>query len=339
MKRVLAFVKMNGSEAVTIQRTIWPLQALETTKQWECKFMAEEQALELAQGKNLEALKGFDLYLFSRVHGPGEQCPFAEELPTHARYVYECDDDLTDQYRDQGYGEFVSDTMGWVHACTVSTPHLGKVMERYGKPVHVLPTCLPVEWWSQQSVDAPRSLDGLTIGLVGTATHFFDWALVLEDLKRIQHDYPQVNVVTIGYCPPYLEDVAHFPGVPYMNYPALLRQIDVRLCPLEEDPFNLSKSDIAAVESMAAGRKVGKMVVGAIPVCSDHPVYNSTIIHRETGLLVRDGKWYEALAELIERGDLRRRLAINGFKWVKAHRDLPLGTASRVAAYKQILEA
>lgn len=339
MHKVLGFAKEGKTEGIFAVRCHWPLAALNRHPDFSCRVVSDRQ-LEIMAG-DYRGLASYDLYVFPRIHAPGE-CPFEEMQARGVRFIYDTDDDLTGDHRDIGEAEAMRDTVEWCHAVTTSTPHLAGVMERYGKPVYCLPNYIDTSWYGKVSMATERQVKGLTIGLCGTSTHFFDWAIVVDALVRVKERHPEVTVVAIGYKPPFLDRV---PGLevlaplPFQMYPGLLAQLDVRLCPLDAaDPFTASKSDIAALEAMAASRKLGKRVGGAVPMGTDCNVYRDTIQHRQTGLLVKDGDWEAAIEEIVTDRALRRRLAIQGNRWVKANRDLVHGIPARAAAYKEILE-
>jgi glycosyltransferase involved in cell wall biosynthesis len=291
----------------------------------------------LAAGEEHEKLGGYDLYILSRLHGP-----IADEDPFYfctGRIVYEIDDDLTDTHRDFGEEKWIAGTVERVNAITASTPYLAELMGRYDRPVFVCPNHLKTDFYRETSLAAERIDDRLTIGLVGTRTHWGDWIEVLPALKKIRDKYSEVQIVAIGYNPPYLENVIHafYGGLPFHQYPHLLRQIDIRICPLDPgDEFNLSKSPISALEAMAAARPVGVKTGGAIPVCSDHPVFRGTV-NRGNGRLVKDGAWFPVLEELIRDKKGREALAVKGHRWVNKERSLEQGVKHWAHAFRTIV--
>lgn len=331
--KVLGFVRTGGSKAIGAIRTLWPLIALNERVDFECAYIESSQMQKIIAAGKVEQLAGYDLYVLGRLHGPvNGQDPFPF---VSGRLVYETDDDLTDEHRDFGLGQWVGETVELCDAVTVSTKHLNGVMQRYGKPTYTIPNHLNTGWYGKVSAAAERVSDGLVIGLVGTHTHWGDWLLVLDALKRIKADYPDVTIACGGYRPPYLEGVVHqmYAPLPFEKYPAILRQFDIRLCPLDgEDEFNLSKSPIAALEAMAATRPLGDRVGGAVALCSDHPVYRGI-----NATLVSDDGWYDAIALLIEDSRRREELAVAGHKWVRKNRDMRQGVGLWARAYHTIV--
>ena len=185
---------------------------------------------------------------------------------------------------------------------TVATPAL-KLWEKST----VLPNCLDLDLWERRPKEKP-----LTVGLTGGASHYEDWKQVVEPLKQLQEEF-EIRIVVGGYYPGYLGelDPEWIPWKKYSEYPDTIREMDILLCPVNDDDFNLYKSGIKAVEGMA---------VGAVPVCSDYPVYRR-VVTKKTGLLVKDG-WYEPIKSLIEDHRLREKLSDSGWKWVRKNRDI-----------------
>lgn len=292
----------------------------------ECRVVGEAALKNLIkQGRENEIL-GYDLYVIQRLMYEANeyQAGFFDALhSTGAKVVFETDDDLLDNART-GYESWVRDTVSYCDAVTVSTEPLAERMRTLGKPVYVHKNHLDTAWFGETSMKARRELDGLVIGLVGTRSHWGDWALVVDAIKRIHEEYPDVQFACAGYYPPYLEGldwIKVFAPVPYPQYPMLMRQFDIVLCPLDwSDKFNHSKSDISALDAMAAKRPItSKKFGGAIPLCSNAPVYRETIMHRRNGILVDD--WYEGLRELLEDRFLRQKIQQRSLQWVRKNRD------------------
>lgn len=323
-------------------RTLWPLRELDKRKDWYCRYfsMNDMQRMMIEAG-DPRIIEGYDLYVFSRVYAPGD-CPLEKEKERGAKIIFEMDDDLTDQYRDLGYGKWVTSTVDFCDAITCSTLPLGKLAEKfYGKPTFVLPNHIDTDFFTRISSQAERLFaKKLVIGLCGTRTHWADWMEVQDALIKVKETYPDVVIVCGGYQPAYLKKLGTTFIAPmvYDAYPAMLRQFDIRLCPLEPDNlFNDSKSPISALEAMAAARPVGQQVGGCVPVCSDHAVFRGTVQHMHNGVLVKPGMWFRTLERLIQDWRLTNKLAVQGHKWVKKYRDISQGAQLWAKAYKEVI--
>jgi glycosyltransferase involved in cell wall biosynthesis len=306
------------------------------------QLLGDLEIQEIMRTGDERAINEADILILSRIHGEGaEECPFQGAKDKGVKIVFECDDDLTDRYRDLGRGHEIEATMEWADACTVSTSPLGKVMEQFGKPTYVLPNRLDTTWYHQVARDTPRQIRGVTVGLVGTRTHFFDWIIVLEALKIIKEKYPHVQVLTGGYPAPFMKQVPgtlHMASVPFQQYPGMLAQVDIRLLPLDtDDKFNESKSGIGAMEAMASLRVVKGRAQGCIPIASDCPTYRAVINPGITGLLVENttDAWVEALDSLLSNYGHRRRMAqACGLR--SGAFDVNHGLKERLEAYQEI---
>lgn len=341
--KILAFVKLGGNTAISAVRTLWAMRELNKRKGVECKVVDDGYIQEVVSGKiPEETLFGYDLYILSRIHGkPGRASPFADLTRNGAKLLYDTDDDLTDTSRDMGYGEWVEETIKLTDAVTVSTRNLKDVYSQYGKPTYVIPNLLDTAFYKSVSLSTKRAIpkDKVVIGLVGTRTHWGDWMIPLDAIKRIKAKYPQVFFICGGFIPKYYQGMvdSFIAPVQFALYPAMLRQIDIRLCPLEDTAFNASKSPIAAMEAMASARPIGKKQLGgAVPVVSDCSVFRGTVNHRHNGLVVNGEGWYDAIGQLILDKPLRNKLSATGLRWVRRERDICKGVDQRLHIYRQI---
>ena len=285
------------------------------------------------------------ILLLSRQHNAEGIEEFIEFVHGHgAVVVFDTDDDLTGETRSFEEARLFVEALKSVDYVTVSTPYLAKRVSRYtsARPV-VLPNHVDVPWFAGVSMSSERRVpsDRIVVGFIGTASHYEDWKHPLDALKRIASEFPNVTIAVAGYKPDYLDDVEnleYFRWVDIFNYPSLMRQFDVVCCSLDtDDEFNLSKSGIKALEAMAAARPVGDRIGGAVPVCTDMPVYRRVVNNGVNGILTSNDGWYDALKAVVSDGGLRHRLAINGHKWVRKNRDINRGYVAWRRFYRSIL--
>lgn len=258
--------------------------------------------------------------------------------------IYETDDDETDVSR---CWRFVGpETMPaleevWraVDGITVSTPRLAKVMREYNENVFVLPNCVRLADW-EVATDV-REIDGLVIGLLGGDTHYEDWKLVLRPLLRIADEFGDVKFFFGGYFPDYFGELPQertiiVGYVEYHLFPGIVRQIDVGLAPVNDSPFNLSKSGIKAIEYFSSMRAIEGHLCGIPVVASDHPIYRR-VVTPKTGFLARtEEDWYEHIKLLIENPSLRRKMGEAGLRWVRKHRTIEGNARKWTACYRQL---
>jgi glycosyltransferase involved in cell wall biosynthesis len=266
--------------------------------------------------------------------------------------VLEYDDDYFTGSRDLGYDyqELLHRLLNEVDAVTVSTPYIRDLIHRYapGIPVYVLPNLVNWEEWQGWDRWDHWPEGQIVLGLTGSSTHYFDWHVLGKVLPRVLAEHENVSLLMAGFEPDYLENLkVDFPervvintGVPYEQYPGLVRQADIVLCPvLPDDEFNLSKSAIKAIEGMAASRVLsdGKSG-GAVPITSDLPYYRKVTGGDKRGLTVEhiEEAWYAAITKMVEDNKLRERLARKGHVWVHNHRSIERKWSLWLDAYREI---
>lgn len=338
-----------GLSPVSYYRVGLPLKALDEYTKHEAKAYDQLTLynmfnLAVRNGKSPEsALGDFDIYCISRLYHDWGADDFVEAIHEKGGItVFDTDDDLTEEYRDlDGRGDEFIRQLGRVDLVTVSTPYLAERLGRYArrKPV-VLPNHVDFGWFRESSLMAERRFDGLTIGVIGTATHYDDWKCLERPFARLAEKY-DVTILVAGTEIDYLEDHEMVSGVPYRYYPQLMRQFDIVCCTLDpEDRFNWSKSGIKSLEAMSSARrdKNGK-VVGAVPVCTDMALYRRIVNDGHNGFLVDNDDWYEVLSRLIEDERTRNRVAYQGHRWVRDNRDIRCGYRMWKRAYLDALEA
>jgi glycosyltransferase involved in cell wall biosynthesis len=279
---------------------------------------------------------------------PDTQSPFFDSVRRMGiKVVYEVDDDFTNEHRIvRGGGEDAMHLARQCDAITVSTPYLAQVMRRVtGKPVYVVPNCIDPAIWGAPGYE--RVVDGLTIALSGSPTHYQDWMVLAEVMPKILAKYPQVKLILSGFRPDYFDDlpaeqVLRVPPLSYAQYPGIFRSADIVLAPVDPaDKFNWSKSGIKASEAMAAHRTVNGKPAGACVIATDLHIYREVVVNRDTGILVEHtpDQWEKAISQAIEDEALRHRSQISGHKWVMKHRNIRTMWKHWAKAYQEILSA
>ena len=335
----------SGIEPVSYYRVGLPLEAINRLTNHEAtsysqKSMASMFRACLQNDKDPAiALEGYDIVVLSRLFHEDGAIEFIEGVHENGGIVvFDTDDDLSEDHRHiDGRGwEFVN-MIRYVDAVTVSTQHLArKVHEWVGRRAAVLPNHLHCKWFAEESLKHKKKFDNLTIGVIGTKTHYNDWLYLEGVFERLskKHD---VTILCAGFQPDYLEEYEYLPPVPYAHYPRLMRQFDIVCCALDpDDMFNHAKSAIKALEAMCSARTIDGRVAGAVPVCTNMPVYNHVVSHNNTGLLVNNDDWYEALDMLIQDSKIRRRLAYKGHRWVKNNRDITRSYKKWLSVYDSL---
>jgi glycosyltransferase involved in cell wall biosynthesis len=229
--------------------------------------------------------------------------------------IWESDDDYTNEHRVVLSAD-ANAVMDAATAITVSTPHLREQCRKYtDKPIYLLQNCIDLGWWDK--VKKEREIPSPSIGVIGTMTHYDDWMLAKDALYQIGEEYPDVHFFVGGMLPDYLQDLPnlhHRDFVPFEQYPAMVHQIDIGLCPLTgDDEFNLSKSAIKAMEYWAGGAAV---------VASDCSVYSRVVDHDRGFLVSTTEEWYEAIKFYLDHPEERGVHALAGREWVRKNRNM-----------------
>ena len=132
----------------------------------------------------------------------------------------------------------------------VATPQLGRVYERFGKPIYVCRNSVDVEDWPEDPDHQPDGV--LRIGWAGSASHQYDLADIRPALDWASRQ-KDVEIVVLGQLDP---------GVPHRNVPwtdklseyrVNVQQIDIMLCPLRPSLWADCKSDVKALEAAMGG--------------------------------------------------------------------------------------
>lgn len=147
----------------------------------------------------------------------------------------------------------------------------------------------------------------IRIGYTGTPSHHEDWETVRYSFEKLVKKYEgRIWVVFIGdrYFYDKLEAGSkrkiHIPVAPYYHYMQHIRNFDIGLAPLVPNVFNMSKSEIKALEYGSWG----------VPSVLPHFVtYTRTFTHQKNCLTYYNShEFFECLEELINNDQLREDL-------------------------------
>lgn len=207
--------------------------------------------------------------------------------------------------------EVIRISMGIADMITTSSKVLGNKLKEFNDNVVVLPNYMDLERWKKEPL--PNTSKTIRIGWVGSLTHKKDIELVVEPLKRIMDEFPQVRLVLMGdlrlkeYFPGY--PVECMLGVPFEPYPAKLNglRLDIGLAPLVKNEFNICKSNIKWQE-YAISKTAGIF---------SPTVYQHKGFEPKYGLVAYDEEgWYRTIRNLIIHPDLRKDIAENSYRLV-----------------------
>ncbi len=203
-----------------------------------------------------------------------------------------------------------------------------------GREVHVFENGvgMALARQAEAALAGPRTPGPQRIGyLSGTDTHDLDWALVERAVVRVLQRNPDVELWVGGHLrvsdalDPFSTRVRRLPFVPWLELPAVLRDLDVNLAPLVPIAFNEAKSAIKWLEAA---------LVETPTVASSTEPFRAAITDGTTGFIAPDDDtWVDAIERLLRDEHLRRRTG------ALARRDALLRWAPRLQGrrYAEIL--
>lgn len=264
-------------------------------------------------------VSNFDFVVFQRFVNEFVLSVFNLFQSTDKKIIYEIDDNLLELPKENvNYPVFKAieknliTVLGKSDLVTVTTSVLRKKFERYAKQIAVLPNLLDTRIWNFNYVK--KANKKVKILFSGTPTHQSDFKVIIPALRRILIEFkdriefyyvgimqvPELNLPNVIKAFDFTPD--------YQSYASKLQSLnaDIGLIPLEINDFNRCKSNIKWLEYSAC--KIASIM-------TDIEAYSYHIINREDGLLVPNDeeKWYQAIKELIENENLRKKIAENAF--------------------------
>lgn len=266
---------------------------------------------------------------------------FLEMKHKHQKpFIVEIDDNYVDvpPWNEAYYGfrngssfrSIALDCLRSADALMVTTPHLGELYTQYNQNVYVIENSLDFKGdkkfvgWDNVSV---RKHPGTRIGWIGGRAHFDDLMMVAPVLREILKKNRNVTLCLVNsalkHSCKYLGKPYPFEGLSNVHYAdrsvAINRYapfmasfgFDIGIAPLVDCNFNRSKSNLRWLEYSAL--KVPTVATGI-----SH--FNQSILHGETGFLVRDNdleEWRKYIDLLIQKPSIREQVGRNAYKRVK----------------------
>ena len=193
-----------------------------------------------------------------------------------------------------------------VELLTVPTPALAEQYKKYASRVEVVPHA-----WARSDIlweKRAAKRNTINLGVVSLHTMPQDARIIKSSVQRILGETPEALLV-IGGDMSLNEAFSSIPDDRKMfvpsglakDYPYLLANFDILLMPLEENPFNTSRSDLPLME---AGIRRVPWLATPIPAVK---AWDSG------GLLVeKRADWYTQIRKLLKDADLRKQLGEAG---------------------------
>ena len=152
----------------------------------------------------------------------------------------------------------------------------------------------------------------LQLAYLGTSVHQreFAWLRDLLSVLQERQDHTHVDLFGDLTINRQFRDLPRVRVLHPMTWPSYLAEtgpgrVDILLTPLLESPVNAARAPVKFIDAARCG---------AAGLYSDRPPYRGFIRHGVDGLLLGDQQrdWLEAIEQLIEDGEARRRLAEEG---------------------------
>lgn len=179
---------------------------------------------------------------------------------------------------------------------------------------------IPKHYKKIQEVWKRRNEDNLfVIGYFsGSITHNSDFALVIDDIKRLMDEHEDVRLMIMGELSipqalsAYADKLIIVPFSSWKQLPFYIAQCDVNIAPLEDTIFNRAKSENKWVEAA---------LVKVPTVASNVGAFKHSIENEITGILINDEHgWYSALNSLYSDEERRKIIGKNSYDFCLKHR-------------------
>lgn len=197
---------------------------------------------------------------------------------------------------------------------TVTNEHLRMLYTPWAKNIKVIPNCVS----EGMRRDIPKKKnEKVRILWSGSNSHLPDLKLLLEPLKAIKEKYgDKVEFHFQGGLPfneifSELPIITH-PAVEFGEYLNVIQDInpDIALAPLQENMFNIAKSNLKYCQMT---------LMEAAVVATNYGPY-TFIDHEYDGMLAKNSsEWVSAISKCIESETLRNTLVKNATKYVESN--------------------
>lgn len=223
-----------------------------------------------------------------------------------------------------------------VDAITVSTDNLKEVHEK-DKPTYVLPNSLDIEF--RENVKRPKKDGKIHIGWLGSAAHLENLQFIDDVIVKILKENPDVIFHCMAmYTNCFLDNlpkdlakrVVRHDWWTLKNWPKGLASLglDIGLAPAMDNLFNRAKSNLRWLEY-----SMNETATIASPV----PAYKE-IEDGVTGVFAMEKTdWYEAITDLINNEEKRKKIGKNAKKVVKTRFNIEKNAKKWLKVYKQII--
>lgn len=298
------------------------------------------EAIVCEEGITEEIAQWADIYVLqSCVNKEGIALLYAHQQEHSKKIVVDCDDSLTIDSDNPFKADHdamdapatIRKTIEIADLVTVTQGSLARQIESINKNVLVLPNYMDMDVWDKPRL--PAVSDRVRIGWAGSMTHLEDLKMIVEPLKQIKRDYPQVDLIFCG-DPRIAESfgdvkVETMLGVPFEVWPSRLNgmRLDIGLAPLRPTTFNKCRSNIKWLEYS----------INHVPGIYSPTAYNFPDFDGNLGQIAEnDEQWYRNLENYVLHPWLRQEIGDHAYAWVRREFDLKRHVQKWVRAYTQL---
>ncbi|MDJ0518072.1 MAG: glycosyltransferase [Trichodesmium sp. MO_231.B1] len=199
------------------------------------------------------------------------------------------------------------------HCIQTSTESLAKFLRQYNSNVVVFQNQLAKIPTLSEHTFSHNNYLSIFFGAVNREA---DWKEIMPIINQILSDYQDKIRVKVIHDKLFFESLnttnkEFYPFCAYDKYLEILRSCDIGLLPLNENQTNQMKSDLKFVECAGYG----------VAVLASPTVYQNSIVDGETGLIYYSlSDFARKFRQLIIDRDLRQKIVINAYYWVKNNR-------------------
>lgn len=275
--KILAFIASMG-EACAHYRILQPAKHLTSFKDINYyvtnsfKMVYPDENMPLVQMGLHSDYKDYDTFIFQReTRIPVFAFMMIAQKAKNIRCIYEVDDNFIDFPQGHAFYEESKEILPrikyfYYHAnnITCTTEPLKDMLSKFNKNVHVIPNSIDFEffdYFAKKNYDP----DNIIIGWTGSRYHHHDILIIEEVVTDIVNKYKNVKFFHCNTKQAYRNKEIEFfknippckkiihPRVTIDRYPEMVSNIDIGIAPLENNPFNESKSNLKYLEYSALG--------------------------------------------------------------------------------------
>lgn len=288
-------------------RLAWPANAVAEQAGWQIELHdpGDVKVRYPFAIQGIEDVEGLDLVIMQRIATPRQVRLVSAFQKLGIAVVVDVDDLLSDIEEDNGSYKYWNEEFNgtprfrlleqatyMADLVTVSTPGLIRRYAKHGR-VEVLRNGLPNHAFTDPAEAYERKVNGadeFVVGWTGSlSSHPHDLEVTGGAVRAAMDADARIRFHVVGEPEPVVQalnlDPSRVTGtgwLPFEEYHAALREVDLGLVPLVDSRFNRSKSALKALEFSAAG---------AMVLCSPLPEQAFLAQHVPTGVAHNEKEW------------------------------------------------